>query len=380
MNLPLATLALALTLTGGPGPDARHGVQAPRPPGRFSFAVLGHVRGNADGLNPKLGELLARVRGLRPDFVVLTGDIIWGNLENFPTDSATIEREWDQVDSALATLGVPVYRVPGNHDINDPVSRRVYLRRYGPVPRVVETHGVRLVLLSSAYLPPDGDTASARRTRTYALDSAQVAFLRGLPPASAPSFVFMHHLLWWEEAWWREVHPLLPPAGVRAVFSGDYGPMKYSHTLRDGIRYLQTSMEGHVPVERLRSWESSRFLSAQFDNFLHVVGGDSTIRYDVRTLGEFDREFTPEWYRAIAPRWEPPTWRSRLARAIAGPDRLALVAGLGLVTFGAGTVLGVRLGRRQSARAVRGRQSSQSTTPARTNSASGDAPRSSQGR
>ena len=88
--------------------------QAPAaaPASAFSFAVLGHVRGGRDGPNPKLAELLDNVRRLKPAFVVLTGDMIWGDIEHNPADTAWLVREWTYLDSALATLGVPAYRVP----------------------------------------------------------------------------------------------------------------------------------------------------------------------------------------------------------------------------------------------------------------------------
>ena len=50
-------------------------------------------------------------------------------------------------------------------------------------------------------------------------------------------FLLMHHMLWWKEdaPWWAQVHPLLLGTNVRAVFAGDYGPMKFSHLRRDAI-------------------------------------------------------------------------------------------------------------------------------------------------
>ena len=64
------SLALAGLAAGRAAAQPDSGVRRP-----FSFAVLGHIRGDRDHkLNPKLGELLDHVRALHPDFVVLTGD------------------------------------------------------------------------------------------------------------------------------------------------------------------------------------------------------------------------------------------------------------------------------------------------------------------
>ncbi len=209
----------------------------------MTFVVLGHLRGDGHGLNHKAAEVLAEVRRARPDAVFLTGDIIWGDYNSKKTDSAAVEAEWNQVDSALATLGVPVYRVPGNHDINDAVTRDIWKRRYGALPQVVNIRGNRFLLIASGWVPAAGDTGKALYIRGKDLDPKQVAFLReqlAQPNPAGHSFVVMHHLLWWEAdtaSWWREVHPLLSAAKVSMVFSGDYGPMKFSaleHGHQDG--------------------------------------------------------------------------------------------------------------------------------------------------
>ena len=48
---------------------------------------------------------------------VITGDMIWGDADLKASVPAHITAEWNAVDSALATLKVPVYRSPGNHDL-----------------------------------------------------------------------------------------------------------------------------------------------------------------------------------------------------------------------------------------------------------------------
>lgn len=340
----LAALAGAL-LAAGPA-------RADQAADSTRFVVLGHIRGGADGLNPRLGELLAEVRALRPAFVVLTGDIIWGDVMQPPTDPDRLRHQWEAVDSALSGLGVPVHRVPGNHDISDLASRDVWRERYGPIPAAVTERGLRLLLLSSAWIPGDGDTSASPHIRGVDLDAAQVAWLAdelAQRPAAQPVFVFMHHLLWWQEPggrWWTEVHPLLARAGVAAVFSGDYGPLKFSTLKRDGVRYYQSSIETPVALALLRNRISSRVLSSQFDNYLSVdvVGGQA--RVTVQTVGEESSgEFTPERHRAItAPGPEPearPLWR-RAWDLVGSPARLSALGGLALLAFGAGFLVGRR--------------------------------------
>ena len=107
------------------------------------------------------------------------------------------------------------------------------------------------------------------------LDTEHLQFLKTelAKPGFAHTFVFMHDIIWWEPdstQWWREVHPLLKNAKVDAVFTGDLGPLKFSTTTRDSVRYFQSSFETKPSVEMLRGLASSRLLSSQFDNFLEV--------------------------------------------------------------------------------------------------------------
>jgi hypothetical protein len=317
----------------------------------FSFAVVGHVRGKNDGqLNPKMGELLERLRRVHPDLVLLTGDIVWGDVQSNPADTAEVRREWAEVDSAFGTLGVPVYRVPGNHDISDIGTRDLFWSRYGKVPAVVERFGSRFILLGSAWIPADGDTSHQRIVRPTALAPAQIAFLKSELAREGTwdhTFVVMHHMLYWsnDAPWWRDVHPMLADAGVSAVFAGDYGPLKFSHLTRDSVQYLQASMEGIMTLQTLQNFERSRVLSSQFDNFLVIRVNGPVMTPEVETLGEFSSpQFQPAFYDSMMPQPKPTGWRSNLAE-LATPRKLLILGLLGVMTLGVGILLGKKLGR-----------------------------------
>lgn len=316
----------------------------------WSFVVLGHVRGWNNALHPRLGELLAEVRTLGPDLVVLAGDQIWGDMGQVPRRRSAVEKEWSDLDSALATVGVPRIQVPGNHEINDLVTRDVYRERFGDLPRSVTMRNVRFLLLNSVWIPEDGDTTLARNIRGVDLDSAQVRWLReelARPDAPPHTVVVLHHLLWWGgegDPWWRDVHPLLRQAGVRAVFSGDHGPLKFSHREQDGVAYYQVSIGGDPSLAILRDRESSRTLAAQFDSFLRVQVDGAAFTVDVETTGEVSSgHFTPQHYRDVHEFRPPPRPRlERLWEAINRPARLAALGLLVLGSIGLGVVIGRR--------------------------------------
>jgi hypothetical protein len=342
-----AILLAALVFVSGENAVAQTDSTTRRP---FTFAVLGHVRGNRDGaLNPKLAELIERVRMTNPDFVLLTGDIIWGEVDTVPRDTAEVRRQWDAIDSVLGHLEVPVFRVPGNHDISDLRTRDLYYQRYGRVPQVIERFGSRLILLASPWIPADGDTVARAITRPVALDSSQAAWLRAELARKGDwdhTFLAMHHILWWNTnaPWWRELHPTVAQSGVRMVFAGDYGPLKFSRVTRDSVLYLQSSMEGIMSVEALRRFETGRILSAQFDNFLVVRVNQDTAKVEVRTLGEWSSpQFEPAFYQAMMPQPQPTGWRRRIAEWTS-PRKLAALGVVALFAFGIGMLLGRRSG------------------------------------
>jgi hypothetical protein len=333
-------MAVFLTFTPTNLSAAEQAVRRP-----FSFVVLGHVRGNDDGLtHPLLDQLLAKVRALKPDMVILTGDMIYGGLGKKQQQAEVITQDWARLDSALEKLGIPIYRVPGNHDINDPITRDIYFTRYGKLPRAFTYRGSRFLLLNSSYVP-EGNEAPPRvrgrqaYLRGKQLDSEQIDFIRKELSGNHDNlFLFMHHVLWWHEeeaVWWREVHPLLVGRNVRAVFAGDVGPRKFSHLKRDGVDYIQSSI-ADISMENLRSHWRHRMIAQQFDNYLHVRVNGEQVAIEVETFGELTSgQFTPQSWREMF-KAEPPEEKSFLVRlldAIGSPLRLAVLVAVMMICF-----------------------------------------------
>ena len=341
-----AVLSLAVVLgLHGLSPSSLGAQQGPSG-STYSFVVLGHLRGDKHGPNPKLAELFDKVRSLKPAFAVLTGDMITGDVEHNPAVEATVLKEWTILDSSLATLGVPVYRVPGNHDIQDLSTRDIYWKRYGKLPQVATVGKTRLLLLSAVWTPKDGDTLKMQELRGVDLDTAQVHWLKAelAKPGYEHSFAFMHHLMWWEPdsgKFWRDVHPLLVRGKVDALFSGDYGPMKFSTMTRDSVRYFQTSIEGSPSIGMLQHRLKSRLLSSQFDNFLEVKVAGPKVDVVVHTIAEVSSGFfTPQHYNAVEVPLQPEveSKTQKLWDVIGSPKRLVGLAVLVFLLIGVGWV------------------------------------------
>lgn len=339
-RLLLRTLALS-ALAGLASPSAAQSNEALR------FVVLGHLRGDKNGeLLVNLPEVIDSVRREDPDMVFLCGDLIWGDVNREgPADPAVIRADWERLDAALAGLGAPVQRVPGNHDVCDLVTRDLWRERYGELPKAITLGKTRFLLLNSSWWPQDGDERKhpQETIRGVPLSAAQLAFLGTEMERAgevAHVFLFMHHLLWWEDdaAWWTKAAPLFENHPVRAVFSGDYGPMKFAHLEREGVHYFQTSVENRVSLEMLRGREASRMLSSQLDTYVVVDVEGAQVHYSVRAVGAMSSgKFSPAHYREVHEydkgsvgrklllRWSTP---ERLMRGLLQLSALAFLGGV----------------------------------------------------
>ncbi len=97
----------------------------PQRPQEFSFVLLS----DRTGL-PKPGVFERAVQAtnwLRPDFAIQIGD----SIEGYTRDPEKLAAEWAEFDEITDTLEVPMFRVPGNHDVSNPPMAEDWLRRYG---------------------------------------------------------------------------------------------------------------------------------------------------------------------------------------------------------------------------------------------------------
>ena len=163
---------------------------------------------------------------LRPAFVVVTGD-----LTNRQGDSGQIA-EYRRVAARL-DRSIPLYNVPGNHDVALPLSSqsvRSYRAIYGPDYYTFDRGGILGIVINSSLFKEPGlapeDAAAQERWLAKTIADARAAKRRVI--------VFQHH------PWFlsgvdepdqyynlplqkrREVLKLFDDAGVRYVFAGHY--------------------------------------------------------------------------------------------------------------------------------------------------------------
>jgi 3',5'-cyclic-AMP phosphodiesterase len=217
-----------------------------RPPRVASFTFLqisdSHIGfnkpPNADA-RATFREAVAKVRALReqPDFVIHTGDV----------SQLSRDDQFDDAEQILKEAGLPVFFIPGEHDMLDPDGGKAFLNRFGKGSHGAgwysfDHKGVHFVaLVNVADLKPGG---------MGNLGTTQLQWLKADlagRPSSTPIVVFAHIPLWTVYADWgwgtddaAEALKLLARFGSVTVLNGH-------------IHQITQKVEGHVAFHTARS-------------------------------------------------------------------------------------------------------------------------------
>jgi len=184
-------------------------------------------------------EAVAKVKALsvQPDFIVHTGDV----------SQLSRDEEFDDADQILKEAGLPVFFIPGEHDMLDDGGGKAFLDRFGNSTRgpgyySFDHRGVHFVaLVNVADLKPGGmGNLGAKQLRWLKADLAG-------RPSSTPIVVFAHIPLWTVYADWgwgtddsAEALKLLARFGSVTVLNGH-------------IHQLAQKVEGNIAFHTARS-------------------------------------------------------------------------------------------------------------------------------
>ena len=91
-------------------------------------------------------KAVERVNLLRPEFVMLVGDLI----EGYTNDVAQLETEWKEFLGFVDNLDMKFPFVAGNHDLSNPLMHKIWCQRFGPEWYSFDYKGVHFLCLSSA--------------------------------------------------------------------------------------------------------------------------------------------------------------------------------------------------------------------------------------
>lgn len=184
-------------------------------------------------------EAIAKVRGLpvQPDFIIHTGDV----------SQLSRDEEFDDADQLLKASGLPVFFVPGEHDMLDPEGGKAFLNRFGKGTLgsgwySFDHRGVHFVgLVNVADLKPGGmGNIGAEQLRWLKADLAGRS-------SSTPMVVFAHIPLWTVYAEWgwgtddaAEALKLLARFGSVTILNGH-------------IHQIAQKVEGRIAFHTARS-------------------------------------------------------------------------------------------------------------------------------
>ena len=98
-------------------------------PDAFQFAVIGdRTGGHRAGVFPAAVDILNL---LQPEFVMSVGDFIEGYVDGEDDNEAVLKSQWAEMDRKIGLLDMPLFFVPGNHDVNFDPSAKVWFDRVG---------------------------------------------------------------------------------------------------------------------------------------------------------------------------------------------------------------------------------------------------------
>ncbi|HTL18682.1 MAG TPA: metallophosphoesterase, partial [Patescibacteria group bacterium] len=95
----------------------------------FTFVVLGDNRGDDSGQQPfAFKAVLDSVKAQAPVLILDSGDMIYGHTSN----ARRMREQWRIYRKAIAKIHIPIFHVPGNHDLWNEPSADFYRTLWGP--------------------------------------------------------------------------------------------------------------------------------------------------------------------------------------------------------------------------------------------------------
>jgi predicted phosphodiesterase len=200
-------------------------------PGPLRFAVIGDRTG---GAQPGIYEqVVAEVEQEQPEFVIAVGD----QIEGYTEDTVKLNAQWREYKAIVSVLSMPLYFIPGNHDIATTSQLHSYLVNAGQPYYSFDREGMHFVVLDAS-----------RWESSDRLPSEQLDWLAADLKKSADArhtFVFYHRPYWdgtTNAGRPDTLHKLFLRYGVDAVFAGHYH--RYSSGEYDGIKYTVVGSSG----------------------------------------------------------------------------------------------------------------------------------------
>lgn len=197
-------------------------------PGIFRFAIMSDRTG---GMQPGVfKQAVDKVNLMQPEFVVSVGDLIDGYTE----DPKIWNSQWDEFDGIVATLNMPFYHIPGNHDASNNLMIDAWHKRLGKDYYHFKYKDVLFLALNTDEIQGGG------------IGPEQIAYAQKVLTENQDvrwTLVFMHRPLWsyGDQAGYGAIERAL---GKRpyTVFSGHHHHYRYK--IQNGMEYFTLATSG----------------------------------------------------------------------------------------------------------------------------------------
>lgn len=202
---------------------------------RFSFVILGDRTGSTPESWNILDQAINEINMLRPDFVIMIGDLIEKELNS----TVSIQDLWSEAIQHIEPLTMPFILVPGNHDIWDQLSYQIWLQTMGKTYHAFNYKGSHFIILNTEENHGSGEQGLGEKQMSFLKEEIQKHH------QSQHLFIFLHQPVWLpsekEKFNWSEIESLLEGTNY-SIFAG------HLHVLASkqyqGHRYLISGPTG----------------------------------------------------------------------------------------------------------------------------------------
>ena len=248
----------------------------------FRFVVVGDRRGGGEDAWPLFDRAVDEINLLRPDFAIMVGDAI----EGYSQDPGGIAAEWKDFQEHADRLQVPLFLLPGNHDISNADMHTWWREHVGRTYYSVDYRGCHFLILNTHEHWVENDSSIGPDQVRFAVDDLDRS------KTARHTFIFMHVPVWTDpnNAEWNAIEAALGNR-PRTVFAGH--THRLTHERRDGNRYMV------VATTRGTAPRRDDGILPQLGGFAHytqvTVDGDKTHVAIIEPGG-------PMWPEDVAPR------------------------------------------------------------------------------
>ena len=193
----------------------------------FRFIIVGDRTGGGENEWPLFDRAMDEINLLQPDFAIMVGDAIQG----YSQDPDEIASEWQDFHQHADRLQVPLFLLPGNHDISSPDMLRWWQAHIGRTYYSFDYKACHFLVLNTQEYWLQNDSSIGAEQVRFAVEDLE------RNKEARHTFVFMHVPVWDDpnNADWKQIETAL---GNRShtVFAGHTHRLTFER--RQGSRFF----------------------------------------------------------------------------------------------------------------------------------------------